>query len=168
MSDSVIEKKIKKTSKFGDLSPILKLLPFVWQNKKYVIGALIFLTIAASATLALPRLVGIMVENGTSDNPDISINMQFLMLVGIAVVMAVSSAFRYYYVMSIGERVVADLRSKFYEQLLRLDQKFYQENLTGDLLSRLSSDTTSIKSAVGASVSMVLRNVFIMGGAVIM
>lgn len=161
-------KKQSKRSMSGDLSPIAKLLPFVWENKKYVIGAIIFLTIAASTTLALPYAVRQMIESGMSENTAESINSKFLLFMGLAVIMAISSAFRYYFVMSIGERVVANLRAKFYEQLLRLDQKFYQENLTGDLLSRLSSDTTSIKSAVGVSVSMVLRNGFIMVGAVIM
>ncbi|PCI87172.1 MAG: ABC transporter [Hyphomicrobiales bacterium] len=160
--------KSQKKSMFGDLSPIIKLLPFVWVQKKYVLGAVVFLTIAAATTLVLPKLVGGMVESGLSENTEETINLKFMLFFGLAIVMATASAFRYYFVMSIGERVVADLRAKFYEQLLRLDQKFYQENLTGDLLSRLSSDTTSIKSAVGVSVSMVLRNGFIMVGAVIM
>ncbi|MGL1919631.1 MAG: ABC transporter transmembrane domain-containing protein [Hyphomicrobiales bacterium] len=160
--------KAAKKSMFGDLSPIIKLLPFVWVHKTYVFGALVFLTIAAAATLVLPRLVGQLVETGLGEDTVENIDLKFLSFIVLAVVMAFASAFRYYFVMSIGERVVADLRAKFYEQLLRLDQKFYQKNLTGDLLSRLSADTTSIKSAVGVSVSMVLRNVFIMVGAVIM
>uniref|UniRef100_A0A2A4Z512 ABC transporter n=1 Tax=OCS116 cluster bacterium TaxID=2030921 RepID=A0A2A4Z512_9PROT len=166
--DTATDKKSQKKSMFGDLSPIRKLLPFVWVHKKYVLGAVVFLTIAAATTLVLPKLVGDMVESGLGADTAETINLKFMALLGLAIVMAISSAFRYYFVMSIGERVVADLRAKFYEQLLRLDQKFYQENLTGDLLSRLSSDTTSIKSAVGVSVSMVLRNGFIMVGAVAM
>ncbi|MCJ8324340.1 MAG: ABC transporter transmembrane domain-containing protein [Hyphomicrobiales bacterium] len=169
MSEAILDEPApKKKSMFGDLSPIVKLLPFVWVQKTYVFGALIFLTIAAGATLVLPKLVGDLIESGFSAEVIETINVRFLAFLLLATVMAVSSAFRYYFVMSIGERVVADLRAKFYEQLLRLDQKFYQQNLTGDLLSRLSSDTTSIKSAVGVSVSMVLRNGFIMVGAVIM
>ncbi len=168
MSDSKNNQPSEKKPEFGGLRPIVKLLPFVWMNKKYVFGALFFLTVAASATLALPYAVKRMVESGLSENTAVNINQQFLFFLALALIMATASAFRYYFVMSIGERVVADLRAKFYEQLLRLDQKFYQENLTGDLLSRLSSDTTSIKSAVGASISMLLRNSFILIGAVIM
>ncbi len=162
------DEKSKKSGLFGDLKPIAKLLPLVWNHKTYVIGAFIFLTIAAATTLVLPKMIGVMIENGLSETATISLNTQFILLIVLATTMAIASAFRYFYVMSIGERVVADLRAQFYDQLLRLDQKFYQENLTGDLLSRLSSDTTSIKSAVGVSVSMILRNGFILVGAAIM
>jgi ATP-binding cassette, subfamily B, bacterial len=150
------------------LRPLARMLPYLARHKGNVFAALVFLAAAAGTTLLLPLAVRQMIDHGFSAADRDYINSYFLMLLGLAVVLALASACRYYFVVTIGEQVVADIRRDLFAHLTRLSPGFYDQEKSGDLVSRLTADTTQIKSIFGATASMVLRN-FILGvGAVIM
>lgn len=141
------------------------LLPFAWRYRGRVVAALIALVLAAGATLALPLAVRRVIDYGFSGLDTWLINAYFLMLAVVVGVLALASATRYYFVTTLGERVVADLRSATFKHLLTLDQTFYDTARTGELTSRLAADATQIKSAFGSSISQALRNFVIFLGA---
>jgi ATP-binding cassette subfamily B protein len=110
-----------------------------------------------------------MIDFGFSEKAVELIDSYFAVMVAVVAVLAASSALRYYLVTTLGERIVADLRADVFAHLTRLSSAFFDTAKTGEMLSRLTADTTQIKSAVGASVSIALRNlVLFVGGAVMM
>jgi ATP-binding cassette subfamily B protein len=141
------------------------LAPFAWRYRGHVLVALAALLVAAGATLVLPLAVRRVIDYGFSGIDGWLINAYFLTLALVAFVLAVASATRYYYVTTLGERVVADLRASVFSHLTTLDQSFYDTARTGELTSRLAADTTQIKSAFGSSISQALRNFVIFAGA---
>lgn len=129
------------------------------------IGAGLALIIAALATLAVPIAVRRMVDFGFSPENAGLIDSYFAVLVLVAGVLAGASALRFYFVTTLGERVVADLRSRVFGHLTALSPAFFDRMQAGEIVSRLTADTTQIKSAVGSSVSIALRNVVLFFGA---
>ena len=148
--------------------PLLSLLPYVMRYRAQVIGALIALLIAAAATLAVPLAVRRMIDFGFSAERISLIDQYFAVMIGVAAVLAVASAARYYLVTIIGERVVADLRAAVFAHLTELSPGFFDTAKTGEITSRLTADTTQIKSAVGSSVSVALRNLVLFIGSSVM
>ena len=147
------------------LRPLSKLLPYVGRYKGQVAAALFFLTLAACTTLALPTAVRRMIDHGFSTSDSAFIDSYFAMLVAIAAVLALASAARYYFVINLGERIVADIRRDVFAHVTTLSPAFFDRSQSGEIVSRLSADTTQIKSAVGASASMALRNAILGLGA---
>ena len=148
--------------------PLLALLPFVWRYRAHAIGALIALIIAALATLAVPIAVRRMIDFGfTGESLDL-VDSYFTAMIAVAAVLAGASALRFYLVTVLGERVVADLRELVFRHLMTLSPAFFDRAQTGEVISRLTADTTQIKSAVGASVSIALRNLVLFVGASVM
>ena len=147
------------------VAPLARLLPYLSRYRGLVAGALIFLTLAAAATLVLPLAVRRMVDNGFNQADHAFINSYFGMLIAMALVLAVASAMRYYYVITLGERIVADLRREVFAHVTTLSPAFYDVNQSGEIVSRLTADTTQIKSAVGATASVALRNLILCLGA---
>lgn len=129
--------------------------------------ALAFLLLASATTLSLPLAVRSMIDNGFSSSDSSFVDNYFYALFGIAALLAVSSSGRYYFVIWLGERVVADLRRDVFAHLTRLSSSFYDTAKTGELISRLTADTTQIKSAAGATASLALRNSFLMIGSIV-
>jgi ATP-binding cassette subfamily B protein len=150
------------------LTPLANLLPYVLRYRRKVIAAIFFLALAAAMTLALPLAVRRMIDNGFSNSDSAFIASYFSMLVVIAAVLALASAMRYYYVITLGERVVADLRNDVFAHVTELSPGFFDSAQSGEIVSRLTADTTQVKSAVGATASMALRNVAMGLGAVAM
>ncbi len=140
------------------LRPLTNLLPYVRRYRTQVACALFFLLLAASTTLTLPLAVRRVIDHGFSDTDPDLINSYFAMLILIAGILALASAGRYYFVIWLGERVVADLRKDVFSNLTRLGAEFFDSAKTGEIVSRLTADTTQIKSAVGATASVALRN----------
>ena len=135
-------------------------------------AALAALTVAALATLAVPLAIRRMIDlgfGGGSGGGDAGfVNQVFAALVVLAAILAVASAARYYLVITLGERIVADLRRAVFAHLLELSPAFFDEARSGEIVSRLTADTTQIKSAVGASASIALRNLLLFVGATVM
>ncbi len=147
------------------LKPLSRLLPYVMRYRKLVGGALFFLGLAAATTLALPLAVRRMVDHGFSAADSAFINNYFGMMAVLAIVLAIASAMRYYFVITIGERVVSDLRRDVFAHVTKLSPAFFDVNQSGEIVSRLTADTTQIKSAVGATASLALRNSILCLGA---
>jgi ATP-binding cassette, subfamily B, bacterial len=148
--------------------PLLALVPFVMRHRGQVAGALVALLVAAAATLIVPLAVRRMIDQGFSAERIGLIDQYFAVMIAIAGVLALASATRYYLVTIIGERVVADLRAAVFAHLTLLAPAFFDSAKTGELTSRLTADTTQIKSAVGSSVSVALRNLVLFIGSSVM
>ncbi len=147
-------------------------LRMVWQHTsaypRQILFALLALTVAALATLAIPAGVRLVVDRGfvAGGDPDgISRWFQYLLL--IVAVMAVATAFRFYFVSWLGERTVADIRLAVNRNLLRQSPAFFEENRPAEIASRMTSDTTIIEQVVGTTVSVALRNIVMgIGGTI--
>jgi ATP-binding cassette subfamily B protein len=150
------------------LRPLLALVPYVARYRGRAVLAFIALTIAAVTTLLVPVAARRMIDFGFSPEGIAMINSYFSVMIGVVAVLAGASASRFYLVMTIGERIVADLRRDVFAHLVSLSPAFFDSARSGELISRLTADTTQIKSAVGASVSTALRNVMLFVGATAM
>jgi ATP-binding cassette subfamily B protein len=152
----------------GKLRPLMGLKPFVARYKGRAAAALGALLVASLATLAVPVAVRRMIDLGFSAERIGLVDQYFLVMFAVVAVLAGASAARYYLVTTLGERVVADLRRAVFERLTLLSMDFFDTAKSGELVSRLTADTTQIKSAVGASVSVALRNLVLFFGSVTM
>jgi ATP-binding cassette, subfamily B, bacterial len=150
------------------LRPLLALAPYVARYRGRAFLALISLTVAAITTLVVPVAARRMIDFGFSPEGIALINSYFSVMIAVVAVLAGASASRFYLVMTIGERIVADLRRDVFAHLISLSPAFFDSARSGELVSRLTADTTQIKSAVGASVSIALRNVMLFIGAATM
>ena len=148
------------------LKPLAHLVPYILRYRMLAGGALVFLMLAAVATLILPTAVRRMIDHGFVAADAAFINTYFVMLMALAVMLALASALRYYFVITLGERIVADLRRDVFAQITRLSPAFFDVNQTGEIVSRLTADTVQIKSAVGATASVALRNMILCLGAI--
>lgn len=150
------------------LRPLLALAPYVARYRGRALLAFISLTVAAITTLVVPIAVRRMIDFGFSPEGIALINSYFSVMIAVVAVLAAASASRYYLVMTIGERIVADLRRDVFAHLVSLSPAFFDSARSGELVSRLTADTTQIKAAVGASVSIALRNMMLFIGATAM
>src|ERR1700688_2568037 len=148
-----------------DLRPLASLLPYVKRYRSRVIAALGALIVAALTTLIVPIAVRRMIDFGFTERGVELIDSYFLVMIAVAALLALASASRYFLVTTLGERIVADLRGDVFEHLTALSADFFDEAKTGEVISRLTADTTQIKAAVGSSVSVALRNVVLFVGA---
>jgi ATP-binding cassette subfamily B protein len=167
---SLIDASLTPSSAKGSarLRPLLALVPYVARYRGRAMLAFIALTIAALTTLLVPVAVRRMIDFGFTPEGIALINSYFSVMIAVVAVLAFASASRFYLVMTIGERIVADLRRDVFAHLLSLSPAFFDSARSGELISRLTADTTQIKSAVGASVSIALRNFMLFVGATAM
>ncbi|WP_294537542.1 ABC transporter transmembrane domain-containing protein [uncultured Rhodoblastus sp.] len=166
MTQTSPETPSKTRSPRDSLNSLKPILPYARRRMGWAMGALAALATASAATLAMPMAVRGMIDRGFAADHAGVVNSYFIALIGVVGVLAAASAVRYFLVMTLGERIVADLREDFFAHLTRLDPAFYDANQTGELVSRLTADTTQLKSAFGASASIALRNAFLFVGAV--
>jgi ATP-binding cassette, subfamily B, bacterial len=162
---SVNELRGDKKSKNG-LSPLAKLLPYVFKYRLTVLAAVVFLTLAALTTLVLPLAVRRMIDNGFSAADSGFVNSYFAVLVGVAVLLALFSSLRYFFVIKLGERIVSDVRRDVFAHVATLSPGFFDTAQSGEIVSRLTADTTQLKAAVGSSASLALRNTITGLGAI--
>lgn len=162
------EDEAKRRPRSRTVRPLLALAPFILKYPGMIAGAFIALVAATLATLTMPIAVRFMIDNGFSRDDAGSIDSYFLALLVVAIVLGAASATRFFFVSWIGERVTADLRSAVYDHITRLSPVFFEVTRTGEVLSRLTADTTLIKSVVGSSASIALRNLFMFLGSAIM
>jgi ATP-binding cassette subfamily B protein len=147
------------------LRPLASLLPYLGRYRWRAAAALGALIIAAFTTLIVPIAVRRMIDFGFTTRGLALIDSYFLVMIGVGAVLALSSALRYYLVTTLGERIVADLRGDVFAHVTSLSAAFFDEAKTGEVISRLTADTTQIKAAVGSSVSIMLRNLVLLFGA---
>lgn len=148
----------------SSLKPLRLLFPYVLRYRGRALFALVALIVAALATLAVPLAVRRMIDFGFSGEKSL-IDNYFAVMICVVFVLSMASAFRYYLVTTLGERIVSDLREQVFGHLIALSSAFFDRGQTGEMMSRLTADTTQIKAAVGASVSVALRNLVLFLGA---
>ncbi len=151
-----------KRASFRALLPLLR---YGSRYKGRALAALAALLVSSVATLAVPFALRRMIDFGFSKDSGGAVDAYFVAMAAVVIVIALAAATRYYLVTTLGERVVADLRREVFAHLTGLDAAFYDRARTGELVSRLTADTTQIKSAFGASASIALRNLFMFVGA---
>jgi len=158
------EREVKRAS----LKPLLALKPNLLRRKGMLAAAFVALIVSAGATLAVPMAVRRMIDLGFSGiEPDL-IDKYFATLVGIGLILALASAARFYCVNWLGERVVADIRRDVFKHLTGLSPAFYEVSHSGEVMSRLTADTTQIKAAASTVISQALRNLLLLIGATVM
>ena len=158
------EREVKRAS----LKPLLALKPNLLRHKGMLAAAFVALIVSAGATLAVPMAVRRMIDLGFSGiEPDL-IDKYFATLVGIGLILALASAARFYCVNWLGERVVADIRRDVFKHLTGLSPAFYEVSHSGEVMSRLTADTTQIKAAASTVISQALRNLLLLIGATVM
>ena len=165
---SQMEEEAKRRPRGHNLQPLRALLPFILRYPVMLLAAFIALIMATLATLALPVAVRFMIDNGFSGADTASIDRYFLAMLAVAIMLGLASATRFYFVSWIGERVTADLRRAVYDHITLQSPAFFEVTRTGEVLSRLTADTVLIKTVVGSSASIALRNAFMFIGSAIM
>ena len=156
----------------GSPKSLSGLLPFLWPYRFRIALALLFLTLAAGATLLFPLALRGLIDSGLAraDKGEqlMSLRNHFFELFAVAAALGLFSAGRFYLVSWLGERVTADLRNAVYTHVLRQSPEFFETTQTGEVLSRLTTDTTLVQAVVGSSLSMGLRNAVMGTGALAM
>jgi ATP-binding cassette subfamily B protein len=160
MSDAV-----PRSSRIG---PLFALFPFLRPYAGRWALAFLALVSSAGATLALPVTFKYLIDRGFASGDRAHIDRYFLALFIVSLLLAGATAMRFYLVSWLGERVTADLRRAVYDHVLGMSPQFFETTQTGEVLSRLTADTTLIQAVVGTSLSMGLRNFFLLTGGVAM
>ncbi|HEX4859249.1 MAG TPA: ABC transporter transmembrane domain-containing protein, partial [Usitatibacteraceae bacterium] len=153
------------------LASLKGLLPFLEPYRLQFVWAGLALLVAASATLALPLAFKQMIDLGFGAAGSKSIehvDFYFLALFGVAGVLALATAARFYAVSWLGERVTADIRGAVYRHVIEQSPQFFEITKSGEVLSRLTADTTLVQTVVGTSISMALRNTLLFAGGLVM
>ncbi len=152
----------------ASLHPLLALKPYLARHKGMIGAALVALLVSAAATLAVPLAVRRMIDLGfTGIEPDL-VDKYFATLIVVGLVLALASAARFYCVNWLGERVVADIRADVFKHLTGLSPAFYEAAHSGEVMSRLTADTTQVKAAASTVISQALRNFVVLVGAMVM
>ncbi len=153
----------------SSIDTLKELLPFLRPYLKQFYLAGLALVVAASATLAIPYAFRQMIDLGFSGQGSIThVDTAFLALFGVACVLAIATAARFYVVSLLGERVTADIRSAVYGHVIKQSPEFFETTKSGEVLSRLTTDTTLIQTLIGTSISMALRNSLLFLGGMVM
>ena len=154
--------------KGSSLRPLRALLPYIRPYAGILGLAIAALLLASAAQLALPVAVRYLIDGGLVADDPANINKYFLGLFAVAMAFGTFAALRFYLVSWLGERVVADLRNAVYRHVVRLDPTFFEVTKTGEVLSRLTTDTTLIQSISGTGISFALRAALNLTGATVM
>jgi ATP-binding cassette subfamily B protein len=154
--------------KASSLKPLRALAPFITPYKGTLALAIVALLLAAAAQLSIPVALRYLIDEGLLADGAASIDRYFLALFIVAIAFGIFSAARFYLVTWLGERVVADVRNAVYAHVIRLDPSFFEVTKTGEVLSRLTTDTTLIQSISGAGLSIALRSAVTLLGALAM
>ena len=152
----------------SSLKPLRTLVPFIMAYRGTLFAAFAALLVASAALLALPVALRYLIDNGFAANDIGTINRYFGWFFAAAAVFGGFAALRYYLVSWLGERVVADIRTAVYDRVIRMDPTFFETTRTGEVLSRLTADTTLVQSVSGVSLSIALRTTVNLIGGLIM
>ena len=144
------------------------LLPFLRPYKKQFVLAIFSLILAASATLAVPQSFRQIIDLGFNANSDNQINQTFLILFIVACLVALGTSLRFYMVSWLGEKITTDIRAAVYSHVIKQSPEFFESTHSGEILSRLNTDTVLIQTLIGTSVSMAIRNILLLAGGLVM
>jgi ATP-binding cassette, subfamily B, bacterial len=157
----------KEREKSKRLGALRSLVPFVLPYWRLMVASIVALVLTATVSLTLPLAVRRVVDNFGSQEARI-LDLYFLAALGIAGLLAVGTGLRYALVTRLGERVVADIRKAVFDRVIGMSPSFYENIMTGEVLSRITTDTTLILSVIGSSISIALRNVLIFSGGLVL
>ena len=143
------------------------LRPFIARYRLQIALAATFLLISAAGALSIPAAVGQVIDRGFIADDLAHINRWFWLLFAAAVVMAVGGGLRFYWVSWLGQRVVADIRSAVFERVMTMSPEFFTQTRTGEVLSRVNTDTTLIETLVGSTVSLGVRNLLMLSASAV-
>jgi ATP-binding cassette subfamily B protein len=150
------------------LQPLAAIWPFLRPHRWTLLAATVALIVASGALLVLPVALRYLIDHGMVAGDPRTVNRYFIAFLGAAVVLGVFAALRFYLVTWLGERVVADLRERVYQRVLSMDLAFFEVTRTGEVLSRLTTDTTLVQSISGVGISITLRSALNLIGALVM
>jgi ATP-binding cassette subfamily B protein len=150
------------------LRTVARVLRFLRPYRRQVVYAAIALLFAAAAVLALGQGLKLVVDRGFAAGNPAELDRMLAVTLGVIVVLAAATYTRFYFVSWLGERVTADLRRAVFDHLLRLPPGFFEVTRTGDVISRLTNDTTMLETVIGSSASMAVRNLLLMVGGLVM
>ena len=167
-SESVSEGTPSAAARRRSLSPLRRLFPFLWPYRLQIFGAALALTVAAGTVLGLGQGMRVLVDQGFVAGDSALLDRALLVLLAVIVLMAASTFGRFFLVSWIGERVVADIRRAVYDHVVKLSPGFFETTKTGEILSRLTTDTEVLQVVVGSSVSIALRNLLMFLGGTVM
>src|SRR5580698_3065981 len=148
-----------------DLRPLAALAPYLRAHWKDGLASAFFLIFSSAASLVLPLILRLLIDQGIAGHTAASLDRFFLIAALDTAVLAVATAGRFFFITRLGERVVADMRQALYRHVMGLDQAFFLTTRTGEVLSRLTTDMTIVENMVGSSISVALRNLFTFVGA---
>ncbi len=154
-------------AKSGTVGPLRGLWPFVRPYRGLLWGSLAALTVTAMLSLSLPLAVRRVVDNFFAELL-VLVDAYFAAAIGIAALLALGTAARFYLVTRLGERVIADIRRAIYDRVIGMSPGFFERIMTGEVLSRLTTDTTLVLSVIGSSVSVALRNILTLVGGLVL
>ncbi|MEX0285468.1 MAG: ABC transporter transmembrane domain-containing protein [Paracoccaceae bacterium] len=158
----------EERAKSKRVGALRSLWPFMRPHRWLILAALAALTFTAGISLTLPLAVRRVVDNFRSGDVEL-LDQYFVAALGIALLLAIGTGVRYALVTRLGERVVADIRKAVFDRVIGMSPAFYENIMTGEVLSRITTDTTLIQSVLGSSASIALRNLLIfLGGLVLM
>lgn len=157
-----------KRKRARDIRPLQRLAPYLWRHRLDLIGAGVFLLLAAAASLAVPLAFRGVIDHGFVAGDPAAVDRAFVGLGVVALLMAVFSAGRFYFVSKIGERIVANLRADVYDHLLSLSPGYFTRVSTGEVLSRLTVDAAMVENLVGSTASIATRATITLIGAAVM
>ena len=169
MSGSVPGPQRDEARARGSLKLLVELWQFVRPYSLQLAGAMTALVLSSGTVLALGMGLRRLVDEGFSTGNAALLNQAVLVLFGVVFLLALAIYARFYLVSWIGERVVADIRRKVFDHILKLSPAYYELTRTGEVLSRLTTDTTLLQTVVGSSVSIAIRNfLLLIGGTVLL
>jgi ATP-binding cassette, subfamily B, bacterial len=162
------ELRTEERPKGRSIKPLRALAPYLQRYRAVLAAAFAALLIAAAAQLALPIALRFLIDRGLALRDAATINRYFLLFLAAAVVFGAFAALRFYLVAWLGERIVADIRERVYRRVIRMDPTFFEITRTGEVLSRLTADTTLVQSIAGAGLSISLRSAVTLVGSLVM
>jgi ATP-binding cassette, subfamily B, bacterial len=154
--------------KAKSIKPLRELWPYIKPYRGTLRTALAFLLLAAAAQLAIPLSSRVLIDEGLATRDLSKINYYFVIFLVVAIVFGVFAAARYYLVTWLGERVIADIRNVVYRNVIRMDPAFFEVTRTGEVLSRLTTDTTLVQGIAGVNLSITLRSIVSLVGALVL
>ncbi|TAK50565.1 MAG: ATP-binding cassette domain-containing protein [Betaproteobacteria bacterium] len=152
----------------GSWAQCVRLARFVAPYRMRVAAALLALVVAAACVLALGQGLKLVVDHGFGSGSPELLDRALAAMIAVAATLSVATFFRFYLMMSLGERVMADLRRAVFNHILALEAGFFEATRTGEVISRLTNDTTLLQQVIGYGLSMFVRNLLMMTGAVVM
>ncbi|WP_372880729.1 ABC transporter transmembrane domain-containing protein [Psychromonas sp.] len=152
------DQSAKQRAKGASLRPLKAILPFIKPYKKTLLSAILILLMASAVTASLPIAARYLIDNGISSGNREQIDFYFKLLLAVIFLISALSAARLYLITWLGERIVADIRETVYARVIRQDPLFFEVTQTGEVLSRLTTDTTLVQSISGVGISMALRS----------